>query len=351
MKGKDRVTKFQEKSQSCREVLLRALVSLSSLGNRRCVSFLLTAALDFSGSRVFPWSFAIEATQSLPEVHESDFDLSKRGGRGNGIRQEEWSLASLREEEQLSLHPLSKVMSSTVWGFGGWIRRPRWLQRESEGPGVRPLKVWVPKLCPTCGSIQVWGTEHHVSSENPTEPDLGEQWWRPWWLTVTPAGLWSSLFSPLFLPPVCCNHSSKMKPGSAFGDLTGATGLFPFKRHGFPLLSIHSLCSEKGKDPTPVKWLRHCQIWPGDTSFIKLWNVTYFFYSEARTSLGLFWFSWCFKIAVQCALLPRLAAMAFGQRSRDPDSRRDWLLWGREGVGSLVLWEEWRLSVVLCHSS
>ena len=53
VEGKDRVTRFQERSQNCREVLTEGSGEPSSLGNRRCVSFLLTAALDFSGSRVF----------------------------------------------------------------------------------------------------------------------------------------------------------------------------------------------------------------------------------------------------------------------------------------------------------
>lgn len=68
-----------------------------------------------------------------------------------------------------------------------------------------------------------------VSSESPTEPDLGERWRRPWWLAVTPAGLWRSLFSPLLLPPMRCNRNGKGKPGSALGTLLEHPAYFPPK--------------------------------------------------------------------------------------------------------------------------
>ena len=321
-KGKTGLPDSKRRARAAEKSWPRALVSLSSLENRRCVSSPLTAAPGFSSSRVFPWSFAVEATQSLPEIHDSDFDLPKRWGRGSGIKQVEWSVAFLREEGRLSLHPLRwcRALSEDLEGGS---QGPLGCRESLKAQGWVSLKVSAPRLCPAVAPIQVWGAERHGQLRKPHWAWLG-------WAVAEALVAGSDTGWPValsLLPSASASHAlqpqRQREAWFCLGDLAGAPGLFPSKRHGFPLLSIRSFRSEKGKDPTPVKRLHRCPIWPGDTSFIKLWNVTYFFYSEAHTSLGLFWFSWCFKIAVQCALLPRLATVAFGQRSCDPDSQRD----------------------------
>ena len=229
----------------------------------------------------------------------------------------------LSERGRATFSSSPKMMSSTVWGFGGWVARPPWLQRELEGPGVSLLKGVGPKAVSSCGSNPSLRSRASWQLRKPHWAWLG-------WAVAEALVAGSDTGWPValsLLPSASASHvlrpQRQREAWFCLGHLAGPPGLFPSKRHGFPLLSIRSFRSEKGKDPTPVKRLHRCPIWPGDTSFIKLWNVTYFFYSEAHTSLGLFWFSWCFKIAAQCALLPRLATVAFGQRSCDPDSQRD----------------------------
>lgn len=62
-----------------------------------------------------------------------------------------------------------------------------------------------------------------------------------------------ALLCSRFLPPTCCYHDSRKKPGPVFGGSTGAVGLSPLKRGSLPSVVPSSFFSEKSRDLFLVK--------------------------------------------------------------------------------------------------